>query len=398
MYKSIHVQTFLTGSYAKHTSIRPVLYDGKRDVDIVIETIYTTDDDSTNVLRELCDVIKQKTVYSSAHMQSHSVGVELSGIEVDIVPVVTGTRDELYYIGDSKVNNWSLTDPKGHIIWSSEVNKESNGKYKPLVKMIKWWLRTNCPNGKKFPKGIAIEKIIADNLPDADLNTENYLVATMHNIVSKYKEDYTDQNKMPVIDDPSIGGNNLIAKYKVEDFKAFVEKMSEHLTLINDNGTSNYVWRTIFGNEFPNDNNSNHIEDISRQRKVLECLSVAYRQRPVWILPRGIAALINTLVIFPDGHKEVIENDGVEIPKDCELYYRAIHGIKSPYSIYWQIVNTGDEAISNTCLRGGFERSNVGTSVRFERTAFRGKHYVQCFIIKNGKCVAKSKEFIINVK
>ena len=37
-YKDIHVQTFLSGSYAKHTSIRPKLYDGKRDVDIIVET------------------------------------------------------------------------------------------------------------------------------------------------------------------------------------------------------------------------------------------------------------------------------------------------------------------------------------------------------------------------
>ena len=42
IYKKIHTQTFLSGSYAKHTSIRPKLYDGKRDVDIVVETSYNT--------------------------------------------------------------------------------------------------------------------------------------------------------------------------------------------------------------------------------------------------------------------------------------------------------------------------------------------------------------------
>ena len=35
-YKHIHIETFLSGSYAKHTSIRPVLNDKKRDVDIVV--------------------------------------------------------------------------------------------------------------------------------------------------------------------------------------------------------------------------------------------------------------------------------------------------------------------------------------------------------------------------
>ena len=46
-YKSVHIQTFLSGSYAKHTSIRPKLYDGKRDVDIVVETSHYSSDNST---------------------------------------------------------------------------------------------------------------------------------------------------------------------------------------------------------------------------------------------------------------------------------------------------------------------------------------------------------------
>lgn len=397
-YKSIHVQTFLSGSYAKHTSIRPVLYDGKRDVDIVVETTYTTDDDSKAVLSELCDVIKEKSTYESARLQSHSVGVELGGIEIDIVPVANDDSGESYYIGDSDANNWSLTDPKGHISWSNNVNEDSNGKYKPLVKMIKWWRRTHCPDGTKYPKGITLEKIIADNLPDAELNTENHFVATMQNMVSKYKEDYSDQDLMPVIEDPSISGNDLLASYKAEDFKSFIEKLSVHLQLINDDGTTNDVWRTILGNEFPKDYSNSLVECALEQRSVLACLSVPYRQRPVWHLPRGTAALINTEVHFPDGHKEMIENDGSPIPKCCGLYYRALHGIKTPYSVRWQVVNTGDEANAHTCLRGGFEISNAGTNMRYENTAYTGKHYVQCFIIKSGSCVAKSKEFIINVK
>ena len=39
-YKNIHIETFLSGSYAKHTSIRPVANDKKRDVDIIVVTNY----------------------------------------------------------------------------------------------------------------------------------------------------------------------------------------------------------------------------------------------------------------------------------------------------------------------------------------------------------------------
>lgn len=49
-YKKIHVDTFLSGSYAKHTSIRPVLGDKKRDVDIIVVTSYQSDKNSKETI------------------------------------------------------------------------------------------------------------------------------------------------------------------------------------------------------------------------------------------------------------------------------------------------------------------------------------------------------------
>lgn len=43
----------MSGSYVKHTSIRPVLGDKKRDVDIIVVTSHTSDEDSADVLTEL---------------------------------------------------------------------------------------------------------------------------------------------------------------------------------------------------------------------------------------------------------------------------------------------------------------------------------------------------------
>lgn len=39
-YKHVHIDTFLSGSYAKHTSIRPVSGDKKRDVDIQRQDLF----------------------------------------------------------------------------------------------------------------------------------------------------------------------------------------------------------------------------------------------------------------------------------------------------------------------------------------------------------------------
>ena len=44
------IEMFLSGSYARHTMIRPVLNDGKRDVDVDIITNYSMFDSPTKVL------------------------------------------------------------------------------------------------------------------------------------------------------------------------------------------------------------------------------------------------------------------------------------------------------------------------------------------------------------
>lgn len=254
-YKNIHVDTFLSGSYAKHTAIRPVLGDKKCDVDIIVVTSYKSDKKPKEVLEELKDALLENSNYDTALVQQHSVGIDMSGISVDVVPVIADDEyNQIYYIGDVDSNEWSITDPKGHKEWSTAVNNDNNNEYKPLIKIFKWWRRYNCPEDKRYPKGITLEKIVADNLGDSSLSTEDFLIATMQNIVSNYKESYVNENVNPIIDDPSeiINENDLLEGYSVEDFAAFVNKLEEHLNLLNIEGTTNDSWRKVLGAEFPN--------------------------------------------------------------------------------------------------------------------------------------------------
>ena len=395
-YKQVHVQTFLSGSYAKHTSIRPKLYDRKRDVDIIVETTYTSSNNSRAKLQELLDVLLEKSVYSTAKLNAHSVSIELEGIEIDVVPVIRSDDQERFYIGTSDVNEWTLTDPKGHISWSGEVNANSEQKYKPLVKMLKWWRRTNCPEDVKYPKGLTLEKMIADNLPSSDLNTESYLIGSMQTIVSAYKEDYIDKDIMPEVVDPCLSENDLLAGYVFSDFEAFIFNLIEHLELIAQDGPTNETWRAILGTEFPS---AGSISKSAFSSNPEAALNVSHRATPPWPTPKKVSVIISTQLERDDGTTVFLENNGAPIPKGCRLVYRALHSVKLPYRLSWQIVNTGAEAQEANCLRGGFEPSVQGQrECRIESTLYTGKHYVQCFVIKGDRCVAKSKEFIINIE
>ena len=396
-YKNVHISTFLSGSYAKYTNIRPVKNDNKRDVDIIVVTNHSSSDGSSFVLEELLGVLAEKSDYEDAKIQSRSVGIEMGGINIDVVPVIENDDDNLYSIGKYADGSWTPTDPKGHKKWSTEVNQNNDNQYKPLVKIFKWWRRLHCSDEIKYPKGIALEKIIADNIADSSLSTENLFIGTLQNIVSAYKEDYVDQHEVPVISDPTVSDNNLMSGYGYKDFKAFIDNVESHLALLDAEGTTNDTWRKILGNEFPTDDSSKNALALSAL-SITKCLEATHRQKPVWNVPRGNSAFIGAVVYNQDGTSDKYESDTYTIPKGCGIVYSAICAIKPPFHVKWQVVNTGNDASNHNCLRGGFENSNEGSRARRESTAYTGKHYVQCFIIKGGGCVAKSKEFIINVE
>ena len=128
------------------------------------------------------------------------------------------------------------------------------------------------------------------------------------------------------------------------------------------------------------------------------CINAPHRQRLIWPVQRGGAAFISARVVNSNGVEIEYNNNGAPLEKNCSLFFKALTGVKPPYIVKWQIVNTGFEAQNANCLRGYFENSDIGANGKRESTLYSGTHSVQCFIIKRGICVAKSKEFIINIQ
>lgn len=72
--------------------------------------------------------------------------------------------------------------------------------------------------------------------------------------------------------------------------------------------------------------------------------------------------------------------------------------------IYWQVVNSGDHAHGEGALRGGFfEAHNLqgkpmhNSLINWERTEYHGSHWISCFAVKDGSCIATSDPFFVNV-
>lgn len=397
-YASHYEDSFLSGSYGKHTSIRPAKDDDNRDVDIVILTDHDTNDCSSDVIIELRDALEKSERYKSAHLQTHSVGINLSKLDIDVVPLA-GDGDKRY-IGCIDDGDWKETDPKGHIEWSTQVNKDASGKYKPVVKIMKWWRRENCPADIKWPKGITLEKMIADCFPSDNSNYEDILVELFENLKDEYADE-VDREIVPRVEDPSVPDNNLAEGYEIADFRSFLKGISSSLEIIQEEGSCNESWRKVLGSRFPSaTSNAETSTDLADFTTVEAALAVKHRQRPTWpISAKKPSVIVVADVTYPDGHTERISNNGSTIPKGCDIDYRVMRSrTLSQRIVKWEVVNTGKEAYDAGCPRGEFNDSNISNGGRHEETAYRGRHFVKAYVLKSGRCIAYSKEFFINVE
>ena len=205
---------------------------------------------------------------------------------------------------------------------------------------------------------------------------------------------------LPCIQDPAVPANDLATGYTLEDFAGFLEGINKNLDLLEKQGSNNATWRSILGNRFPSGDRENQgMLSKSIYLPINKALSVSWRSKTKWrIAARGYAIQVYATVETSGGDTFTIGNNDRLIPKDSSITY---HALRSPRlgkcHIKWQIVNTGREAKEAECLRGEFQDANSVLGSRREETAYAGKHYVQCFAIRNGVCVARSKEFFINV-
>lgn len=67
--------------------------------------------------------------------------------------------------------------------------------------------------------------------------------------------------------------------------------------------------------------------------------------------------------------------------------------VQGHYDVYWKVRNFGREALLANQLRGQIV-PDEGRHERIEHTRYRGEHYVECYIVQNGRCVARAREWV----
>ncbi len=256
-FGKVHVKTFLSGSYKRDTAIRPKTAEGeveRPDVDIIVLTNQTLTDSPAAVVDSLCKAIRSG--YSNVRRQQRSVGVETEQASMDVAPIIAPFGDDgPFFIPDRKLEQWIETNPPQHTQWTTETNEAAGGRFKPLVKLMKWWRREN-PTVSKRPKGFVMECITAECM-DVDKTHYGELFAkALDGVVSRYRMSVLLE-QVPRIDDPGVPGNSVTDGMTFAAFEGFYRKAEAHAEKARealseqDLDKATTLWREIFGDRFP---------------------------------------------------------------------------------------------------------------------------------------------------
>ncbi|MBA3239813.1 MAG: hypothetical protein H0T60_01135 [Acidobacteria bacterium] len=158
------IKTYLSGSYRRGTAVHPL---DEVDIIFVIDPAHwrrpfsllfgsSTYPSPASVLDSFANAIRYRYPVSSVHGQRRSVCLRLYHLDIDVVPAIQDRNDpKLIRIPDRRATQWIVSSPLRHSENATAVNKFQGGKFKPLVKLLKYW-NGNLPSTATF-RSFAIE-------------------------------------------------------------------------------------------------------------------------------------------------------------------------------------------------------------------------------------------------
>jgi hypothetical protein len=306
--KPILVSDFLQGSYRRYTAVRPK-GDKRSDVDIIVVTKLDENEYTPKDALALFEPFLNKHYKDKWRRQGRSFGIEMSYVELDVVPTsapaeqeygilqsdavtsdenIVEARDWRLHrswlaldhrsridakllldqaageaewraqplrIPDRDADKWDDTHPLEQIRWTRDKNSRGNGHFVNVVKCIKWW-RLEHYAEPAHPKGFPLERLVGEHCPDGIESVAEGVVKTLEAIVSSYAM-LALTNGKPSLPDYGVPSHDVFRRITGEDFCAFYGQVKDGAALSRraldseERTESGNLWREMFGSKFP---------------------------------------------------------------------------------------------------------------------------------------------------
>lgn len=414
-FSGIFLDVIPAGSWAHRTIIKPVCSDDEFDADILLYVEERDDWLPKDYVEKLFSSFHGSGVYSSiTRRKTRCVRIDYAGdFHVDVVPY-------LEYGGGHVVTNrlepkdkgrFEASNPEGFSEWIDERQRMSRGTFIKVVRLIKY-LRdykntfTCVSIILTTLLGNEVNDVEASSSPELYADVPSALVTLLGKVASSLPI------SMPAVMDPAGTGDNFTDRYSDEwNYENFRECIISYADKAQkayvepDRQTAIRLWREIFGDDFK----PGVLESVARMAPLSAAVPAPKeefidrdRGFAVALNPAARVKIVARCTGFNDGNvfrrhgfqQFNLASRGNRVPKHRSLRFDATTNVLKPYELYWKVRNTGAEAASLGQLRGEITPDGGGNS-KVESTKYGGTHYVECYVVKNGRVIAVDHQTVV---
>jgi hypothetical protein len=371
----------IIGSYGKKTNIRP-----PEDVDLLfkipLEIFEQYQNHTGNGPAALLQRIRSvlgvsytttdkisawgKVVLVEFADGKHNVEL-LPGYELDGVFMIPNTEDG---------GSWESFDARADLNLIADSHTRTGGRTRKLVRMIKKW--------RKLHSGMTIKSYEIEQYCVEFLNQQEFDDTTWSKLVNNFFE--------------WLVVNAQRDTTFIETARDRASKAREY-ELNEDLENACQQWIKVFGSRtFPVYSTArDKVYKLNSQYPsgAEEYIEDMY---PVRIDPAHVVSISATVSGkgFRDHNLGGFLARFQAIPRRLSLSFEATSSVIGPTECLWKVRNFGEDAKSAQEGKGlrGEIRPPSRDGKKYETTLYKGIHYVECYIIQNGICVAKALQFV----
>ncbi len=374
------------GSYGRYTGIR-----GISDLDMVYvmpqgEWENYNKGNQAKLLSDTKDAIKGRYPSTDVQVDSPVVKVTYTNFHVEVQPVFEEKDDDgnpYYKFPDTHDGGrWRITKPRQEIAAMKEFVEQKNRNLRKLCKMARAW---------KNKHGVHMGGLLIDTLAHNFLKSvdtyDNKGVGSYGELCRDFFEFLMNE---PNQDHYQALGSGQDVKVK-KKFQRKARKAYDLVLKAIEAGTDNSAnkkWKRVFGRPFP-----------AAKQEIIEGAVSTWRKTEQFIEDMHTVDIRYGLSLdcevsqngFRDGALREMLRKGIRLAPSKKLKFRvASCDVPTPYTLKWKVLNRGEEARRRDEVRGQIFVDS-GHRTQNETTRFRGEHIVECYAVKNGVVVAKSR-------
>ncbi len=375
------------GSYGRNTAIRDV-----SDLDMVFELPQTVYDRLSKVkgngpsqlLQEVRDSLKKTYPNTKIKGDGQVVVVDFAKYRVEVLPAFK-QDDGRYRYGDTHNNGtWdNYCNPRAEIDTLNTQNKDSNRNLKHACKMLRSWKNHN---------GAPMSGMLIDTLAynffksNSSYNDKSYAAyPDLMKDVFSYLANQPEQEywKAP----GSLSHVKTQGKFQRKAKKAATKCQDA----IDEEKEPKKVklWKEVFGRRFPaaTEQVAKAFAETTQRVSTEEFIEDKY--------PVDIQYDLDTECSVGYAGKEekryrFLEGVFPWLKLGRNLTFNVVScNVPQPYQVFWKVRNVGTIAERKSQIRGQI-LPDGGLLKRVETTSFGGEHYVECYVVKDGICVARN--------